>query len=397
MAMRQAKRLPAWLVPLVLLLSFGIAGPAPAEDWYKLFASRNSNPRARLFDGTKYSPGWTFAYIPRAYLSAYRARKDTKWLDCLVVRIDNLIEEMRDTPKPGSKTCPTGKYWPGYKDGFKGWGTASFGQYDEFLVQDGHVCVPIARFVKTVYRNPALHKRYKAKADRYLRTLEAHVIAKWHASWNAQRGKGCALRTWGGWRNLPHNMYLAFGTLLLVLHEIAQSPHYAPANADFPPFYLREASAMARFFRSKLKHLQKADAYVWLYMEPESDPRPRAEDVGHANLDIEFAIRAHHLGIVFDDRDMKRFANTVTRVLWNQDERQPEFRSHLSLKHKMGSSYLWRWLWLSEFEPRIGRLISRHYINHPRRAAQCEMCANLACWQAGVREDDYPRRLSRPS
>jgi len=379
---------------LSLCLSSGMAARALAEDWYEVFASKYGNPRAAWFDGTKCSPGWTFAYIPRSYLSAYRARKDTKWLDCLVVRIDNLVDEMRDTPVPGSKTCPTGKYWPGYKDGFKGWGSASFGQYDEFMVHDGHVCVPIARFVKTVYRDARLHKKYKAKADRYLKTLEGHIIAKWHANWQAKRGKGVSLRTWGGWRNLPHNMYLGFGTLLLVLHEVAQLPQYAPASPAFPEFYLREATAMARFFKSKLKHLVKEDAYVWLYMEPESDPTPRPEDAGHANLDIEFAIRAYHLGIVFDEKDMRRFANTLTKVLWNKDEQRPEFRSHLDLTRGsvVGNNYLFRWLWLYEFDPRIGRLISKHMANHPRRGAQCEMCANLACRQANVREDDYERR-----
>lgn len=346
-----------------------------------------------LFDGTKWSPGFTFAYIPRSYLSAYRAKKDTKWLDCLVVRIDNLIDEMRDTPVPGSRVCPNGKYWPGYKDGFKGWGTASFGQYDEFLIHDAHPCVPIARFVKTVYRTPALHGKYKAKADHYLKTLEGHIIAKWHANWDAKRGKGVGLRTWGGWRNLPHNMYLSFGTLLLVLHEVSQTPQYVPANRAFPGFYLRESTAMGRFLKSKLKHLKKEDAYVWLYMEPESDPTPRPEDVGHGNLEIEFAIRAYHLGIVFDERDMKRFANTVSNVLWNKDKARPEFRSHVDLKRgsAIGNAYLWRWLWLYEFEPRIGELISRHYTHYPRRVAQCEMCANLACWQAGVHEDDYSK------
>ena len=134
-------------VLLVLCVSLGLLARASAEDWLKVFESRNANPRANLFDGTKSSPGWTFAYIPRAYLSAYRAGKDTRWLDCLVIRIDNLIDQMRDTPELGSATCPTGKFWPGYKDGFKGWGTAGFGQYDEYMVQDGHVCVPIARFV----------------------------------------------------------------------------------------------------------------------------------------------------------------------------------------------------------------------------------------------------------
>jgi len=50
--------------------------------------------------------------------------------------------------------------------------------------------------------------------------------------------------------------------------------------------------------------------------------------------------------------------------------------------------HLLRWLWLYEFDPRIGRLINQHYITHPDKRMN-EMVANLACWQAGVRDDDY--------
>ena len=217
------------------------------------------------------------------------------------------------------------------------------------------------------------------------------VNGKWHANWDAKRGTNTRLREWGGWRNLPHNQYLALGTLLLVLHELSQLPQYVPADTAFPEFYLREATEMARFFKSKLKYLEKEDAYVWLYMEPEGDPTPRPEDVGHANLDIEFAIRAYHLGIVFDQKDMKRFGNTFINVLWNKDEARPEFRSHLDFKYgsAIGKESLFRLLWLYEFEPRVGQPINRHYLNHPERATLRETCANLACWQAGVRDDDY--------
>ena len=217
------------------------------------------------------------------------------------------------------------------------------------------------------------------------------VNGKWHANWDAKRGTNTRLREWGGWRNLPHNQYLALGTLLLVLHELSQLPQYVPADTAFPEFYLREATEMARFFKSKLKYLEKEDAYVWLYMEPEGDPTPRPEDVGHANLDIEFAIRAYHLGIVFDQKDMKRFGNTFINVLWNKDEARPEFRSHLDFKYgsAIGKESLFRLLWLYEFEPRVGQPINRHYLNHPERATLRETCANLACWQAGARDDDY--------
>ncbi|MDP6779882.1 MAG: BPL-N domain-containing protein [Candidatus Latescibacteria bacterium] len=367
---------------VVLSLALGATTQARAGDWAEAFESRHSDPHANLYQRSKGSPGWSYAYPARAYLSMYRATKDTKWLDCMVVRIDNLLDEMRDVPDW------TDEHWEGFKDGFRGWGSTGYTeQYDEFLVHDGHVCVPIARFVKTVYTSPALHKKYKAKADLYLRTLQEQIIAKWHANWDANRGTAPHLRKWGGWRHLPCNQYLGFGTLLLVLHEIAQLPQYLPASPDFREFYLLEATEMARYFKNSLRLLGKEDAYLWDYIE---DGRP--EDTGHANLVIEFALRAYHLGIVFEESDMKRFANTFVDILWNKDEAQPEFRSHLDLEYgsPVGKYHLLRWLWLYEFDPRIGRLIDRHYRNHPDKARFNEMLANLACWEAGVLEDDHP-------
>ena len=87
-----------------------------------------------------------------------------------------------------------------------------------------------------------------------------------------------------------------------------------------------------------------------------------------------------------------------TRLCQGAASARPEFRSHVDFKYgsAIGKPFLWRWLWLYEFDPRIGRLISQHYTNYPRLAAHCEMSANLACWQAGVPEDDYPARPPRP-
>jgi len=242
-----------------------------------------SNPSAKLYNRSKGSPGWSQAYTLRAYLSGYRVKKDTKWLDCMVVRTDNLFDQARDVPdwpldRLGAvsmvEPLPQGvEYWPGYKDGFRGWGSAKYmNQYHEFMVHDGHVCAPVAQFVKWVYSDPALHKKYKAKADEYLKTLEEHIIAKWYKSWDAKRGTDTCLALWGGWRNLPHNQYLAFGTVLTIMHEIASAqpsggPGYVPSNNAFPDFYLREATAMAQFFKDDLRYSEKEDAYLWDYMK----------------------------------------------------------------------------------------------------------------------------------
>ena len=345
-------------------------------DWYKEFESRYDNPNVGLYDRAKGSPGWTYTYPVYSYLSMYRAKKDPRWLDHTVVRIDNLIDQMRDVPDQGND------YWPGYKDGFKGWGSKKYtDQYDEFLVHDGHVSGAIVQFVKAIYADPGLHERFKEKADHYLDTIEGNVVTKWYASRNAERGTETHLREWGGWRNLPHNQYLAFGTLCLVLQEVSQSPHYIAKNLDLPDFYLKTALEMAQSFKDDLRRHKPADAYLWDYKV-----KGRREDTGHANLDIEFVIRAYRQGIVFDETDMKRFANTFVHVLWNRDEETPEFRSHVDFEYgrDVGDYQLRRWIWLYEFDPQVGRLVSQYYLSHPNLKRVNEVLANLACWQVEV-------------
>ena len=120
--------------------------------------------------------------------------------------------------------------------------------------------------------------------------------------------------------------------------------------------------------------------------------------MANSNLDIEFAIRAYHLGVVFSNEDMRRFANTFVGVLWNRDEVSPDFRTHIDLMGGYGDDsivtgrwhyHLMRWLWLYEFDPRVGRLINQHYVSLPKKQMN-EVFANLACWRAGVFEDDHP-------
>ena len=52
--------------------------------------------------------------------------------------------------------------------------------------------------------------------------------------------------------------------------------------------------------------------------------RSLAEDSEHANLDVGFAIDAFKVGILFSASDMKHFAATLDRVMWNRSSSSPE-------------------------------------------------------------------------
>lgn len=122
----------------------------------------------------------------------------------------------------------------------------------------------------------------------------------------------------------------------------------------------------------------------------------RPEDVGHANLDIEFLVNAAndvHFNKYYPVKTLNRFCNTFTRNIWsNTDTNHPAFRSHIEPASDYGKpdyeEHTFRWLWLYQYEPFIGTLISKWYEAHLVNNSFSEAVANLACWQAGLRITD---------
>ena len=119
----------------------------------------------------------------------------------------------------------------------------------------------------------------------------------------------------------------------------------------------------------------------------------RPEDVGHANLDIEFVIKSSHdymFASAYPAEMLERFCNSFTEVVWsNTDPTHPTFRSHLDPGYSDGTDHTMRWLWFYEFDPVIGDLVSNYYEDHEATHWMTEALANLACWQAGLFEDEY--------
>jgi hypothetical protein len=86
---------------------------------------------------------------------------------------------------------------------------------------------------------------------------------------------------------------------------------------------------MARLFKNRLTHDRTRDLYVWNYWYepvtttgwtranspslniPEFSPAARVEDNSHGVLDIALVTQAHRAGLVFEDRDLQRFARTL--------------------------------------------------------------------------------------
>ena len=346
----------------LLVAAFTLA-PASDSQWTRSFTSwYGANQSRATGSANSANLAWFESHLLQGTLAEYEATHDTVWLDRFTLHADAMFASMSDVPD-------SGRFWPGYRDRFLGWGTTRYDaahHYQEYMVHDGFICLPVARFIRLVYSTPELRDRYLKPARRYQATIEKNIVAKWFRNWNARRGPGDDLKTYGGWRNLPLNMFLAFGELLLVFSDIRQSPSYVCAAPEVPgSFYTAVPDSMAHVFMASLHGDPATAAWTWSYW-PVTVADTLPEDLSHANLDISFALEASRHGIVFTPGDMKRFANTFTRLVWNGSSALPRFSSHVNGLGRDSLLYLTDWVRLTEYDTTIYGLVARAFGAGPR-------------------------------
>lgn len=328
----------------------------PATDWAAAFVRwHEQNGMRCLGKSGSAELAWFESHLLQAYLEMFAATADTSWLDHFVIHTDTIFALMRDAPD-------TGEFWPGYRDGFCGWGTSRYDpqhRYQEYLVHDAHICLPVARFIRLIFSEPVLHARFLDRARYYLDRIERNIIAKWFSNWHVNRGNGEALSEFGGWRTLPLNQSLVFGELLLVLSNTIHSPLYQRRCQEVPTaFYQETPDSMAQLFWQSLQWQSRYGAYVWSYW-PGRTRTDRWEDISHANLDISFAIACQESGTVFSAGDLAAFGNTLTGLMWNGSTQQPRFFSYVNGTGPLDNTCcLAGWLRLCRYQPLCYWLIS---------------------------------------
>lgn len=307
---------------LVWLMAAGLPAAAGATGFGSDFAVwYQSNSSRGLVTSCSAGLAWHEAHLLQSCLAMFEATGDEVWLDRFTFHADTMVAKLTDVPADASA-------WPGYRDGFAGWGTARYdprGRYQEYLVHDAAIGLPLARFAELVFAEPVRLGRFVPAAGRYVTVVESELVAKWFRNWTAQRGSGEELEHFGGWRNLPHNQFLAFGELLLRAAELRRSPLHPGPDPRVPDGFLSAVpDTMARLLKAGLRLGPEHDAYVWDHW-PVTRPDPRPEDLAHANSVISFVLAAERSAVWFTADDLLRFSHTLTDVAWNGSLERPRF------------------------------------------------------------------------
>ncbi|HDS73942.1 MAG TPA: hypothetical protein ENN56_00225, partial [Firmicutes bacterium] len=365
-----------------LLVPFAFAPPAIAETddfgpYHPILVDWDAKRADGYYTSTNSSTlAWAEAYVLNAFMAGYRLTGDTYWLGRIADHTDTLLANLRDVPESVPYDTSI------YADGYRGWGSTGYyaGDYDEYIVHDGCVGSAIAEYIAEVFNNPdELWDEFGDRAKAHFDTLSYHVAGKWLANWDADRYNastyGTVLRHYGGFERLPHNQANAFGSFLVFLNDVVNSPKWAELNGEISPdYYMPYIDEMAAFLKNDLR-VGAGDSYQWGYWPGGGD-----EDVSHANITVEFAWICYKRGIVFDETDMKRFANTMSKLMWNGSFENVGINKY----NRPGAdyawtNYIWSWAYLSEADPFLFH-IYHNFFRHRTSFSYYDIAGAIRNW-----------------
>jgi len=211
------------------------------------------------------------------------------------------------------------------------------------IALEGMILYPILKFITIVFDDEVLTKDYYDRAIEWLELIEYGIIPKWNKFWCDDgyyvAPDNPAYREPG--EILPYNQFLIFGRCLLLLYQLTGKEEY-----------LYKTAKISNYFKSKLILINEIDAYVWDYWAKIE----KYEDISHANLDIGFIIDVYEAGIVFTHEDLRKFANTFLKLMWNGSLENPEIGSYINSSKIIDGGRNYRvqeWIRLAKIDKRI--------------------------------------------
>ena len=234
---------------------------------------------------------WAEAYLLLAYMEMYRATRDRHYLRKLVEHFDRVLANRDDVR--GVADTYAGKP-------LAGWGATAYsgGKWHVWVVHTGMITLAPAEFVRLVSRDRWLRAEFGVKAEQYCQRIE-ECIRDTESYWREGPGADEGYY-YSPYLNdaLPLNQQNVMGSVLVEMWGTTGNRRYRD-----------RAERLARFFRNRLR-TGDPRLYDWAYWYRLNGDGRGSEDISHASLNVDFAVRCIAEGIVFDRRDGERFANT---------------------------------------------------------------------------------------
>lgn len=277
---------------------------------------------------------WSESYLLQAMSAAYAATHDTRYAVALLDRFDAILADRDDRRIPPRRDELTGRVGPA-------WGTDRYtqGRWHVWAVHTGMVCLGPAELMNLLGTHPSAAID-GARIHRVLAALEAavaHHDQEWR--WGPRPDEGYYVDQ--GIGLLPLNQQNALGLVMLELHR-----------ATGKRSYRERAAALARFFRNRLR-TEPSVAYSWSYQPGIEGNRSGFEDISHAAINVQFAVRCAEAGLVFTRGDLRRFAATYRLAVRRGEGQWSDTVGTTGGTNAHAPQALGRWLPLAKFEPTI--------------------------------------------
>ncbi len=329
-------------------------------EYCKIFNSLDL--RQSYGNGFKFSDdagplAWSESNVLQGYILLYQKTLDKYWLNKLIDHIDNVLAHRDDYLNRADYRGIVAAGWSSNNPTY-----SINGARYRHLVHNGKITYPIISFSAIIYRDENLKNDlyYKQKADFYIGEVRKVVMAhefQWkkgpdsialenegYYRWES----GAPVRTPG--RYLPINQMLAMGNTLIILNELTE-------NSD----YLDKINRMGRIFKRHL-FVGSGDFYFWRYSFSGSNP---FEDISHAVIDIDFVLESYKHNMLFDEENMKKFANTFRKKIFKNRYDEVNKRVDGSENCRVSDcAYFPRvgnWAELALFDPIIDDIIAEIY------------------------------------
>ncbi|MEX0653250.1 MAG: hypothetical protein WD534_17205 [Phycisphaeraceae bacterium] len=303
--------LPALVVTAVALAG-GAAARAELPDPHDYLRRVRANPHLEQTTGEFFA--WHAAYAADTFLDAYEASQDPAWLAAAAAYYDDYIGKLETDP-----------------DGYKGWIGETIRRDPDLrgdaLVGDAILLNPLVRFAELVKQDPALADRFGEKAEAYVALAEHIGWEKWNHrdTYHLDNGFG-SYRTHDKfidaddptrWVERPStvisdnlNKHYAMGTVFLRLYRITGEAKYR-----------QRVEEIFRRNKQMWRHFPEDDRVSWNFWVPHGPydiegRTPKSWVAVHPNRpgyqasEVSHFVEVYDTGLVFDEADMRRLANT---------------------------------------------------------------------------------------
>jgi hypothetical protein len=319
---------------------------------------------------------WGESYILQSYVEMYRATDDTAYLDRLVQHFERVLAKRDDVRRVID-------YYR--KVPLAGWGSDEFsqGRWHVWAVHTGMICQGPMDFVVLVNKRHRLRALYGRKADEFLARIKECVAAH-DPEWRNGPGPHEGYYHDPGIGPLPLNQQNALGQVMIGLYQMTKNRTYKD-----------RVRRLANYFKNRLR-ITPEGAYDWSYWPKPDAPGSGSEDLSHASINIQFAVRCREAHIVFNNKDMAAFAKT-----WLLQVKRAEGEWADTVSGGGGTNtYIPEaagcWLDLSPFNRRIFHDIKRAFSMVGEDRVNCLLMlglAKLARWQEQLKPRPRERIL----